>query len=75
MEQINESRARKDIPIQKLNETLSSCLSNKDLELGRITEPSEAYDIKILNVAGPRESNTNGIYQKTLDFLRYVFHN
>ncbi|WP_131783700.1 YpsA SLOG family protein, partial [Legionella gresilensis] len=30
-------------------------------------------DIKVLNIAGPRESNNNGIYQKTFDFLKYTF--
>ncbi|MGQ3890234.1 YpsA SLOG family protein [Legionella sp. CNM-1927-20] len=46
---------------------------SEEENFSNIQEFIKQNDIKILNVAGPRESNTNGIYQKTFDFLRYTF--
>lgn len=39
-----------------------------------IHEWIEAYDIKVLNVAGPRESKDPDIYRATRDLLETVFH-
>jgi len=47
-------------------------LSNK-IKPESIIKWIENNHIKILNIAGPRESNQPGIYQLTLEFLRMVF--
>jgi hypothetical protein len=33
----------------------------------------EMYDIKVMNVAGPRESKCPGVYDRAKDFLRFLF--
>ncbi len=45
---------------------------NKNIEL--ILNWIKEYNIKVLNIAGPRESHYSGIYQKSFDLLKNVFY-
>ena len=43
---------------------------NQADDVGPVLEWGEAHQIKVLNVAGPRESTLPGVYDRAADFLR-----
>jgi len=46
---------------------------NDNIKSDKISQWICDHHIKILNIAGPRESNSPGIYNKTLNILNYLF--
>lgn len=56
---------------QKPNLTIS--LAEKEHTIERIQDWLTQHDIKILNVAGPRESNAPGIYQSACNLFQELF--
>ena len=48
-------------------------LSDSDQHLHRIYEWIEHYNIRILNIGGPRESSSPGIYESSYIFLESLF--
>ena len=47
---------------------------DNNVSIDRLINWIQNQHINILNIAGPRESNSPGIYNKTLDFLNYLFN-
>ncbi len=45
----------------------------KNISLLGLFNWMQTHQIRILNIAGPRESNSPGIYDKTLDLLNCIF--
>jgi hypothetical protein len=41
-----------------------------DVDVSAIREWAEAYGVRVLNVAGPRESSSPGIHDQTADLFR-----
>ncbi len=48
-------------------------LSNEEATAGAILSWVQAHNVRILNVAGPRESKCPGIYEQSKGFLRQLF--
>ena len=46
----------------------------KPFSIGLIKDWLDANHIKTLNIAGPRESNSPGIYKEAFDFLEQIKH-
>ena len=46
---------------------------NNDVLIDRLINWIQIHHINIINIAGPRESNSPGIYEKTFDLLNCIF--
>lgn len=58
-----------EVSSQKKPFLLLDLSSSEDDNISSVVEWVKMNDIRILNIAGPRESNSNGIYQKSFLFL------
>lgn len=55
------------------NKPLLAIDLNNNVLIDRLINWIQIHHINILNIAGPRESNSPGIYDKTLDLLNRIF--
>jgi hypothetical protein len=46
---------------------------NNDVLINRLINWIQIHHINIINIAGPRENNSPGIYEKTFDLLNCIF--